>query len=93
MSGEKLKNSVIADPDCLLCEVPTESFLKATGYSFKDLINRSDILELLKGVRLFKSLSGNKINLIANKVKLENFKDGEKIIKEGDDGSKLYVIK
>lgn len=93
MSQEKIKNNVIADPDCLLCEVPTEAFLKSTGFSFKDLINRSDILELLKGVRLFKSLSASKMNLIANKVKLENFKHDEKIIKEGEDGSKLYIIK
>lgn len=93
MSSEKIKNNIVADPDCLLCEIPTEAFLKATGFSFKDLINRSDILELLKGVRLFKSLSSQKMNLIANKVKLENFKNGEKIIKEGEDGSKLYIIK
>lgn len=93
MSNERIKNSIVADPDCLLCEVPTEAFLKATGFSFKDLINRSDILELLKGVRLFKSLSSSKINLIANKVKIETFKHDEKIIKEGEDGTKLYVIK
>lgn len=93
MSVERIKNPIVADPDCLLCEVPTEAFLKATGFSFKDLINRSDILELLKGVRLFKSLSSSKINLIANKVKIETFKHDEKIIKEGEDGTKLYVIK
>lgn len=93
MSNDKIKNSIVADPDCLLCEVPTDAFLKATGFSFKDLINRSDIIELLKGVRLFKSLSSHKINIIANKVKFENFKNEEKIIREGEDGSKLYVIK
>lgn len=93
MSQERTKNSIIADPDCLLCEVQTEAFLKATGFSFRDLINRSDILESLKHVPLFRSLSNNKMNLIANKVKLENFKNGEKIIVEGQDGTKLYILK
>lgn len=93
MSQERTKSSIIADPDCLLCEVQTEAFLKATGFSFKDLINRSDILESLKHVPLFRSLSNNKMNLIANKVKIETFKSGEKVIIEGQDGSKLYILK
>lgn len=92
-SNQKTRNDLIAEPDCLLCEVNTDAFLKATGYSFKDLINRSDIIEMLKCVRLFKSLSQNKINLIASKVKFENFKDKDKIIVAGDDGTKLYIIK
>jgi len=92
-SNQKTRADLIAEPDCLLCEVNTDAFLKATGYSFKDLINRSDIIELLKCVRLFKSLSQNKINLIASKVKFENFKDKDKIIVAGDDGTKLYIIK
>ena len=33
------------------------------------------------------------MNLIANKVKLENFKNGEKVIVQGQDGSKLYILK
>lgn len=48
---------------------------------------------MLKCVRLFKSLSQSKINLIASKVKFENFKDKEKIIVAGDDGTKLYILK
>jgi cGMP-dependent protein kinase len=92
-SNQKTRNDLIAEPDCLLCEVNTDAFLKATGYSFKDLINRSDIIEMLKNVRLFKSLSQSKINLIASKVKFENFKDKDKIIIAGDDGTKLYILK
>lgn len=93
MSKDKARHSIIADPDCLLCEVPTDAFLKATGFSFKDLINRSDILDCLKHVPLFKSLSANKMNLIATKVKLETFKSGEKVIIQGQEGSKLYILK
>ena len=93
MSQDRTKHSIIANPDCLLCEVQTEAFLKATGYSFRDLINRSDILDCLKHVPLFKSLSSVKMNLIANKVKIENFKNGEKVITQGQDGSKLYILK
>ena len=92
-SNQKTRNDLIAEPDCLLCEVNTDAFLKATGYSFKDLINRSDIIEMLKNVRLFKSLSQSKINLIASKVKFESFKDKDKIILAGDDGTKLYILK
>ena len=93
MSTERIKNNIVADPDCLLCEVPTDVFLKATSYSFKEILNKTDVLELLKHVRLFGSLTSEKLGLISTKVKFESFKVGEKIIKEGDDGTKLYIIK
>lgn len=93
MSKERTRNGIIAEPDCLLCEVPTEAFLKATGFSFSDLKDRSDLLESLKHVPLFKSLSNNKMNMIANKVKILKFSNENKVITQGEDGSILYILK
>lgn len=93
LNDDRLSVNIIADPDCLICEARTEEFIKSTGYSFKDLLNRSDILESMKSVPLFRSLSQNKLESIVNKIRIENFNDGDNIITQGEEGSKLYIIK
>jgi len=47
----------------------------------------------LKNIPLFKNLSLPKLELVANKVKVETFNDKEKVIIEGEQGTKLYILK
>lgn len=93
MSSQRTAYPIIAGSECLLCAVDTEAFLNATGFSFQDLMNRSEILECLRHVPLFRTLPSKKLNAIAGKVKLEIVSCGDKVISEGDEGSKLYILK
>lgn len=93
LDNEQLGNDLIASPDCLLCEMRTEDFIRQTNISFKDLLNKIDIINQLKKIILFRSLANNKLESIEGKLKVEYFNEGQTIIKQGEDGNKLYLIK
>lgn len=85
--------NLVADPDCLLCEAKVNDFIKATGYSFTDLLNKSELLTQLKMIPLFRSLAVSKLESIVSKIRIEHFNNGETIITQGEEGNKLYIIK
>lgn len=49
-------------------------------------------MELLKKVPIFKGLSEEQIKLVAEIVDIENVSEGEVIIREGEQGDKLYIL-
>ena len=44
-------------------------------------------------ITLFKNLSEDKIELLESKLKIEKFENGRKIITQGEQGDKFYIIK
>lgn len=50
-------------------------------------------MKLIKDVPLFANLTDNQLNLIQSTLQTETFDDGEYIIKKGEKGNKLYIIK
>ena len=73
--------------------VNISKFIKLTNISFKDLLNKIDIINQLKKMILFRSLANSKLERIEGKLKVEYFNDGKNIITQGEDGNKLYLIK
>ena len=77
----------------LLLSVKTKNLLNFIGCSFKQLGKKASIIDQLKCVSLFKNCTEAKLNNLASKLKTKNFKEGEYIIKEGEEGSCFYIIK
>jgi cGMP-dependent protein kinase len=90
---EILGYNLVADPDCVIIEARVTDFIKQTGYSFTDLLNKSELLTQLKLLPLFRSLASNKLESIVSKIRVEHFNQNDTIITEGDEGNKLYIIK
>lgn len=60
------------------------------------LLNESMVNELkekLKKVPVVKALSEKDVNLLATRVKVEAYGNGEMIVREGDTGDSMYIIK
>lgn len=51
------------------------------------------MIQQIKEIPFFRSLNTNKIEKIVSKIKVEHYNNNEVIIKEGDEGDKLYIIK
>jgi cGMP-dependent protein kinase 1 len=84
---------IYADPDCLLMEANLIDFVKLLGGSFHELTERSNLIESLSKVPLFKDFPMTKIKSIAEHIIIEHFKNSQKIIQEGEEGSKFYIVK
>ena len=50
-------------------------------------------VEQLKNIPLFTFIDGDELNLIAEKLELQTFPANTLIIKEGDSGDCLYLLK
>ena len=50
-------------------------------------------MNTFENITLFKNLSEDKLESIQNKIKIEKFDNGKKIIVQGEIGDKFYIIK
>ena len=92
-SQEQIDCDLITEFDCLLLKAKTEDVVKTLGGSLQEILNKSDIIDTLSKVSVFKNLSNTKMNLLTSKIGIENFEDGQKIITEGETGDKFYIVK
>ena len=69
-----------------------DSFLGSTPEKQKNILAILDTLRLLKSIPLFRGMDSSTINLFASSMLHEHFKTGEKIISQGEEGDKFYVI-
>ena len=92
-SQEQIDCDLITEFDCLLLKAKTEDIVKTLGGSLQEILNKSDIIDTLSKVSVFKNLSNTKMNLLTSKIGIENFEDGQKIITEGETGDKFYIVK
>jgi cGMP-dependent protein kinase len=88
-----LDYDLVAQPDCLLVLAELDKFTKMLGGSIKEISEKSSLIESLSKVKLFKNFTQIKLNSFVNNVLIENFFHGEVIIKEGEEGSKFYILK
>ena len=92
-SQEQINCDLITEFDCLLLKAKTEDVIKQLGGSLQEILNKSDIIDTLSKVSVFKNLSKTKMEILTSKIRVENFSDGQKIITEGETGDKFYIVK
>jgi cGMP-dependent protein kinase len=92
-SIEIIKHNLTAEPDCILAEIDFEKFKEVLGGDLKTAQTKSNQLTSFDNIPLFRILSDDKIEFIQNNLKIEIFKNGKKIINQGDIGDKLFIIK
>jgi cGMP-dependent protein kinase len=90
---EKIDYDLIAQPDCLLVECEVEILTKTLGGSLMEMMGKSNILETLQKVHLFKNFTLKKLEILAEKIGVERYENGKKIITQGEEGSKFYIVK
>jgi len=93
MSNEKYNNDLVAEPDCLVAEAPTEAFFNFLGGSLKDILKISNALDSFGKIPLFRNFPQKKLDVLSNVIKIQSFENGKKIIKQGEVDDKFYIIK
>ena len=88
-----LQYNLIAEPDCMIAVIDYNLFKNVLGGDINNIQNESNKIQSLENIYLFKNLSEDKIELIRNKLKIEKFENGKKIITQGETGDKFYIIK
>ena len=90
----KIQYALNPSPDVLFFEGDVNQILKFLQCkSFHDILNKSLIFEHLSKIVLFKSFSQIKLDKLINLIHIEQYKTGEKIIKEGQKSEKFYIVK
>ena len=89
----ELKYSIYCSSLCIVAKAKTSDIEKKYKCTLKELIERSSKIEQLKKVSLFKNLSKDKFNLLANKIKTEFIPDKQNVITQGEEGTRFYIIK
>jgi cGMP-dependent protein kinase len=89
----RLKDDLIASPDCLIASCDLEVFSKIVEGSIQKKLIRTTLLDSLKTVPIFKNFSENKLLNLLDIVKVEKFNNAEKIVKQGEISNKFYIIK
>ena len=88
-----LNQPLFAEPDCLIAEIDYSIFRKELGGDISNIQKKSNQLNTFENITLFKNLSEDKLESIQNKIKIEKFDNGKKIIVQGEIGDKFYIIK
>jgi cGMP-dependent protein kinase 1 len=92
---DKMHFDLVAEPDCLLVEISTNEFVKHIGNldGLNDVIQKSNVLEQLSNIPVFKNLSYNKLEHLSTTITIEKFENGKKIIIQGENSDKFYIVK
>jgi cGMP-dependent protein kinase len=95
LSKERTTLDLFAYPDLLIMEINTSDFIKIIGgsFSFKELLRKSSGLDFMFKIPLLKMLPQKKIEMLSNIVSFNKYEDGKKIIKQGENDDRLFIIK
>lgn len=92
-SNEKTSFPIIPKPDCLFLEADTQKVLELLGGTFIDIFHKCDIVKALSEVIIFNNIPKPKLEKIAETIKMERFKKGERFDSQGDNKNYLFIIK
>ena len=94
LNEDKINYAIYPLNETLFFEGDTEEILKYLKCNkFDDVFNKNLIFKNLSQINLFKAFSPLKLYKLIDLIHIENYKDGEKIIKEGIHGDKFYIVK
>ena len=94
LNEDKIKYALNPSTDTLFLEGDTKDILlyfKCT--TFDEVFNKNLIFANLSQINLFKAFSPSKLYKLIDLIHIEKYENGEKIITEGINGDKFYIVK
>lgn len=87
------KESILAKPDCLLMHIEVKNITDILGGSFKKILHKSNMLNALITVPLFKNIPAKTLEKIVEVIETREYQNKVCIFKEGEEGNEFYIIK
>ena len=91
--NSSINNDIKCSEHCIIIKANTFEILNYLNCSFAESVEKSIALGQLKKVRLFKNLPLKKLEEIFARIKVEKYKKGERIMTQGEEGHKFYIVK
>ena len=88
-----LSHNLIAEPDCLIAIADLTEIKKEFENDYTKLQTKSEKIDSFNHIHFFKNLSEEKKEILQNKLQIETYENGKKIITQGETGDKLFIIK
>ena len=57
------------------------------------MASKSNIINMLHKIPLFKNLSQFKLQALAGQIDIKNYSRGDKIVTEGEEGNQFFIVK
>lgn len=83
----------LAIGDCDVAEIGVEDLEKCIGGDIKQAIIQNDVLQVLRQVQLLRGLDSEKIEALAQALKIQNFQDSDVIVAQNNPGHSFFIIK
>ena len=87
-----INDDIIAYPSCVIAKANKKKVIEELGCNFNELKNATKIIQNLKEVKLFNTLSYNKLIKIQKEMKIEKYTKNDILIKQGDEGKKFFIV-
>jgi len=84
-------NCIAVSPRVTCFKLSKEDFMSMFG-PLQDLLEKQMRLRILRSVPLLAVLSDDELSKVARAMRVQMFKSGARIIKEGEQGSRFYII-
>ena len=85
--------SIKCKPYSLLALLKSSDVKQHFKCSLKSLGEKSNFIEQLKKVNLFKNFTNAKLENLSRKIKIEKVPNGKNVITQGEEGTRFYIIK
>lgn len=94
ISGHRRSATVLAGKNCVLIETPRRSMNKTISSveSVKRVIDEAFLMRALQA-KIAPNTSAEKLQPIVSTASLQEFKAGEELFKEGDEGNTLHLVR
>lgn len=87
------EDDIIAFEETSLASISRTDLETTIGGEISEILSLNDLIFILKQVHLFRPLSTKKLKSLTSLLKLSEFKDQEKIFKQGDPGDSFFIVK
>ena len=85
--------SIKCKPYSLLAILKSSEIKQHFKCSLKSLGEKSNFIDQLKKVNLFKNFTNAKLENLSRKIKIEKVPNGKNVITQGEEGTRFYIIK
>jgi CRP-like cAMP-binding protein len=92
LTGEPRAATITAQSAVKVMALDRESFNSLLG-PLRDVLDHNMNLRVLSSIKLFEKLSNQEKKKLAGSFQVEKFDDNATIIRQGDPGSKFYILK
>ena len=89
----KTTSAIKCKPYSLLAILKNADIKHHFKCSLKELGEKSNSIEQLKQVKLFKNFTNKKLENLSHKIKIEKIPNGKNVITQGEEGTRFYIVK